>query len=162
MAGSRPPCLVEGADNSGHEKLLYMPPVESCDATYSGFACPVGTSGPAWVTPQPSPSVHSGPLPHYPVPTMPEGSLQHQHSSELLQSSLPELFSWANTLHALQTSETLSALSSPASCFSDDPSLLQSADWKGQQTVGEPCSHVLIDHDGSTPPEGQAPFEGPT
>ena len=66
---------------------------------------------------------------------MPEGSLQRQHSSELLQSSLPELFSWADSLHALQTSETLSALQSPASGFSEDSSLPQSA--KAQQSAGE-------------------------
>lgn len=66
---------------------------------------------------------------------MPEGSLHRQHSSELLQSSLPELFSWADSLHALQTSETLSALSTPASGFSEESTLLQSA--MTQQAAGE-------------------------
>lgn len=81
----------------------------------------------------------------FPALSMPGGSLQRQESSGLLQSLLPELFSWADSLSALQTSESLA---SPASILSEDSSLLLHT--RGEHGFGEgltphqmPC-HTLL------------------
>ena len=73
-----------------------------------------------------------------PALSVPGGSLQRQESNELLQSLLPELFSWADSLSALPTSESLS---SPASILSEDSALLPHT--RGEHIVGEgPAPHL--------------------
>ena len=73
-----------------------------------------------------------------PALSLPGGSLQRQESNKLLQSLLPELFSWADSLSALQTSESLS---SPASILSEDSALLPHT--RGEHVVGEsPAPHL--------------------
>lgn len=59
-------------------------------------------------------------------PAAPDVSLQRQPSTDLLQSLLPELFTWTDSLQSLQSLDFLSNLASPASTLSEDLSLLQS------------------------------------
>ena len=67
-----------------------------------------------------------------PEVSVPRGSLQRQESDELLQSLLPELFSWADSLSTLQTSESLA---SPSSLLSEDSPLLPHT--RGEHGIGE-------------------------
>ena len=53
--------------------------------------------------------------------SVPGESLQREESIELFPSLLPELFSWADSFSALQTSESLA---SPSSLLSEDSSQL--------------------------------------
>ena len=66
----------------------------------------------------------------------PESGLQHQHSGALLQSLLPELCAWADSLQAVQFLETATGASSTASgASSDDAALPIHQD--GQCATGE-------------------------
>lgn len=76
------------------------------------------------MTPEPSPSMLSDGLETmYDSPSLsvPEEGLQRQNSNELLQSLLPELCTWADSLSSLPTSE---GHSSPASGLSEDSASL--------------------------------------
>ena len=110
-----------------------------------------GASGQVWTTPEPLSSSLSDDLAALyssPTPSAPGGSLQRQESDELLPSLLPELFSWADSLSALQTSESLA---SPSSLLSEDSSLLPHT--RGEHGIGEglaPACYVLLGFGGSS------------
>ena len=70
----------------------------------------------------------------------PESSLQHQHSGALLQSLLPELYAWADSLQAVQFPETATGPSNTASGASSDDAALPTHQ-RGQDVTGKPIGH---------------------
>ena len=74
----------------------------------------------------------------------PESGMEHQHSGALLQSLLPELYAWADSLQAVQSPETATGPSDTASGASSDDAALPTHQ-SGQDVTGE-----LIGHHGLT------------
>ena len=116
-----------------------------------GYAAPgmllaSGTSGQPWMTPEPlsfTASEELEALYHSPSLSVQREGLQRQESHELLQSLLPELFSWVDSLSAQPASEHLS---SPASILSENSSWLP---------------HTTGDHIGEIPGPATRSPDGP-
>ena len=66
----------------------------------------------------------------------PESGLEHQHSGALLQSLLPELYAWADSLQAVHFPETVTGPSDTASGASSDDAALP-AHQSGRDFTGE-------------------------
>ena len=93
----------------------------------------------------PIPSLDSPPSPVFtdlespytsPSLSTPEFGLEHQHSGALLQSLLPELYAWADSLQAVQFPETATGPSDTASGASSGDAALP-ARQSGQDVAGE-------------------------
>ncbi|CAK0755202.1 hypothetical protein CVIRNUC_002356 [Coccomyxa viridis] len=95
----------------------------------------------------PIPSLDSPPSPAFtdldslytsPSLSTPEFGLEHQHSGALLQSLLPELYAWADSLQAVQFPETATGPCDTASGASSGDAALP-AHQSGQDVTGVAC-----------------------
>ncbi|CAL5227421.1 g10381 [Coccomyxa viridis] len=117
---------------------MHVDQTEDFTARCTSAGSTSGASGEVWMTPTPLSSGVSddlATLSDSPGLSVPGESLQREESIELFPNLLPELFSWADSFSALQTSESLA---SPSSLLSEDSSQLLHT--REARVIGAPWS----------------------